>query len=381
MKVLNVNMSLDPVSGGGSVERTFQMSRHLVKAGIGCTVVTTDIGLTSRRISELEGVCVVVFPTLMKRFYIPRFSYWKIRDIVKKIDIIHLMNHWTFLNALVYIIARHLKKPYVVCPAGSLPYHGKSEKIKKIYNMIIGYRIIRNANRCIAISPDEVDQFREYGIDADNISIVPNGINADDFRDVHENVFRKRFRIGNEPFILFMGRLASIKGPDLLLKAFCNIINSQNMSHHLVFAGPDEDMLIELKKISQEKGVDSRVHFIGYVGGNDKVNAYREADLLVIPSRQEAMSIVVLEAGITGKPVLMTDRCGFNVVEDIDGGKVVPATVEGLERGLIDLLSRPDRLGTMGMNLRKYVEENYTWERTVNRHIALYNDILDCNSN
>lgn len=381
MKVLNVNMSLDPVHGGGSVERTFQMSRHLVKAGHQCAVITTDIGLTPQRISELEGVDVVAFPTLVKKYYIPKFSYRKIRDIVKNIDIIHLMNHWTFLNALVYIIARNLKKPYVVCPAGSLPYHGKSERIKKIYNLIVGYRIIRNANRCIAISPDEIDQFREYGIRADNISVVPNGINADDFCDAHANVFRKRFKMGDEPFVLFMGRLASIKGPDLLLRAFCNVINSKNINYHLVFAGPDEDMLVELKKISQEQGVDNKVHFIGYVGGTEKVSAYREADLLVIPSRQEAMSIVVLEAGITGTPVLLTDRCGFDVVEDVNGGKVVPATVEGLERGLTELLREPDRLGSMGMNLRKYVDENYTWEKTVNKHIALYNDILDGNPN
>lgn len=379
MKVLNVNMSLDPVNGGGSVERTFQISMHLVKAGIKCTVVTTDIGLTQKRINELMGVDVVAFPTLVKRFYIPIFSYRKIRTIVKSVDIIHLMNHWTFLNALLYIAARRFRKPYVICPAGSLPHHRRSERLKKMYNLLIGYRIIRNANGYIAISPNEIDQFREYGIHADNITIIPNGINIDDYRDVHENTFRKKFQIGDKPFVLFMGRLSSIKGPDLLLRAFSNIVNSQKIDCHLVFAGPDEGMLFELKKFTQEQGIENKVHFIGYVSGIDKVSAYYAADFLVIPSRQEAMSIVVLEAGITGTPVLLTDRCGFNVVEDIDGGMVVPATVKGLEKGLTELLREPDKLESMGLNLRKYVEENYTWERTVNKHIALYNDILDGN--
>jgi len=380
MKVLNVNMSLDPVHGGGSVERTFQISRHLVKAGCQCTVITTDIGLTIQRISELKGVDVVAFPTLVKRFYIPMFSYRKIKDIVKSIDIIHLINHWTLLNALVYIIARRLKKPYVVCPAGSLPYHKRSEKIKKYYNLLIGYRIIRNANGYIAISPDEIGQFREYGIHADNISLIPNGINIDDFHDVHENTFRKKFKIGDKPFVLFMGRLTSIKGPDLLLRAFCKVINSKNIDYHLVFAGPDEGMLPELKEISQKQGVDDKVHFIEYVGGIDKVSAYYEADLLVIPSRQEAMSIVVLEAGITGTPALLTDRCGFNIIEDIHGGKVVPATIEGLASGLTKLLSKPDQLESMGKGLRKYVYENYTWEKIINEHIALYDKILSSRS-
>lgn len=375
-----MNMSLDPVRGGGSVERTFQMSRHLVKAGLKCKVVTTDIGLTPQRINELEGVDVIALSTLVKRFYIPMFSYRKIREIVKSIDIIHLMNHWTFLNAVVYIIARRMKKPYVVCPAGSLPYHKRSEKIKKIYNLLIGYRIIRNADGCIAISPDEIDQFREYGVHTDKISIIPNGINPDDFYDVHENTFRKKFNIGDKPFVLFMGRLTSIKGPDLLLRAFCNVTNSQNIGYHLVFAGPDGDMLPELKKISQEQSVGNKVHFIGYVGGTDKVNAYYAANLLAIPSRQEAMSIVSLEAGITGTPVLLTDRCGFNIVEDINGGKVVPATVDGLERGLTEFFSRPGQLESMGRNLRKYVYENYTWEKIINKHLVLYSKILKKNS-
>ena len=370
-------MSLDPVHGGGSVERTFQMSRHLVKAGFQCIVITTDIGLTLQRINALEGVDVVALPTLVERFYIPMFSYRKIRDIVKNIDIIHLMNHWTFLNALVYILARRFKKPYVICPAGSLPYHRRSERLKKIYNLLIGYRIIRNANGCIAISPDEVGQFREYGIHADDVSIIPNGINIDDFRDVHENAFRKKFEIGDKPFILFMGRLASIKGPDLLLRAFCKVISTENIDYHLVFAGPDEGILAELKEISREHGVDDKVHFIGYVGGHDKAGAYYEADFLAIPSRQEAMSIVVLEAGITGTPVLLTDRCGFNVVEDINGGRVVPATVEGLQNGLLSMFAERGNLKAMGINLEKYVIGRFMWESIVGQHINLYRKILD----
>lgn len=376
MKVLNVNMSLDPVHGGGSVERTFQMSRHLVKAGIQCTVITTDIGLTPQRINDLEGVDVVAFPVLIKRVFLPIFSYRKIRDIIKNVDIIHLMNHWTFLNAIVYIIARCAKKPYVVCPAGSLPYHRRSEKIKKIYNLLIGYRIVRNADGCIAISPDEIDQFREYGVTVDKVSVIPNGINPDDFRDVGDSAFREKFGIGDHPFVLYMGRLSSIKGPDLLLRAFCNVMKWQNHNYHLVFAGPYGDMLPELKKIASESGGDNRIHFIGYVGGKDKVGAYYAADLLVIPSRQEAMSIVVLEAGITGTPVLLTDRCGFNVVADINGGKVVPATVDGLQDGLSELLSRPDQLESMGKNLRQQIYENFTWEKIINKYLLLYDKIL-----
>ena len=129
--------------------------------------------------------------------------------------------------------------------------------------------------------------------------------------------FRNKIGIGNSPFILFVGRLNRIKGPDLLLKAFYNIKNNLQ-DFHLGFVGPDDGMLSELKQMVDEYQLNDRIHFIGYLGGADKSNAYHAADLLVIPSRQEAMSIVVLEAGISGTPVLLTDQCGFNVIEKID---------------------------------------------------------------
>ena len=376
MKVLNVNMSLDPVYGGGSVERTFQMSRHLAGAGVECTVVTTDIDLTLDRVKAMEGVEVVALPTVLKRYYLPRISYRKIESIVKKIDIIHLMNHWTFLNVLVYIIARREGKPYVICPAGSLPYFGRSKNLKKLYNMIIGRRIVRNAARCIAISGDEIDQFHEYGVNTDNVSVIPNGIDPDDFHHKDENTFRDKLGIRNEPLILFMGRLSPIKGPDLLLGAFCNMMKFSEYNYHLVFAGPDGGMLAELKKIALKQRVDERVHFAGYVSGDEKLSAYQAADLLVIPSRREAMSIVVLEAGMTKTPVLLTDKCGFNVVDDINGGKVVPATVEGLQTGLINLLSEPDQLVQMGKNLHRHVSENFTWQKMIKNYLLLYETIL-----
>ncbi len=55
MNVLNVNLTIDPVSGGGTAERTYQMNRFLAKAGIKCAVLTTDIGVTQDRIDKLEG--------------------------------------------------------------------------------------------------------------------------------------------------------------------------------------------------------------------------------------------------------------------------------------------------------------------------------------
>jgi glycosyltransferase involved in cell wall biosynthesis len=376
MKILNVIMSLNPVYGGGGVERTFQMSRSFVKNGMECTVLTTDIGLTKDRVKDLEGINVVALRCLNKRFYIPKFSVSQIRIIIENVDIIHLMGHWTILNSLVYLLARYLKKPYCICPAGSLPIFGRSRIIKRFYNWVIGRRIIRDASCHVAISENEIPHFMEYGVGVDSISIIPNGINIDDFLADDELDFKKKLDLEGTHFILFLGRLNAIKGPDLLLKAFHNIKNKLE-DIHLVFVGPDDGMLSELKQIVSGYKLQDRVHFIGYLGGADKSNAYHAADLLVIPSRQEAMSIVALEAGISGTPVLLTDQCGFNVIEKIDGGKVVQATVKGIELGLIEILRDKDRLKSMGSNLKQYTYDNFTWDSVIGKYLTLFKQILD----
>ncbi len=360
MKVLCVNHLLDPVTGGGTAERTYQLSRFLAKDGIECSILTNDIGLSSERLAGLDGIRVVALQSLSNRYFVPRFSYRKIRELVADVDIVHLMGHWTFLNALVYVVVRRLGKPYVVCPAGALPIYGRSKIIKTLYNAIIGSDLIKKANGHIAVTADEIPQFEAYGVPRNAVVTIPNGVDGSDFLPSDELGFRKDHGLGSNPFILFVGRLNHIKGPDLLLEAFGQAYEQLDDTH-LVFAGPDGGMLSGLREKTARFDVDNRVHFVGYLGGSEKAAAYQSAELLVIPSRQEAMSIVVLEAGISATPVLLTDRCGFDEVAPVKGGKVVTATVEGLHDGLVDLLKGRDDMKTMGANLRAHVLQHFTW--------------------
>jgi len=376
MMVLNVNSSIDSHKGGGMAERTFQVSKFLARAGVECTVLTTDMGLTPERVRSMENVEVIALPCLNHRFYLPKFSYAGLREIVKRADIVHLMGHWTFLNALAYQIVRSLGKAYAVCPAGALPVFGRSKMIKMMYNQLAGKRIIRNADCHIAITRGELPAFLSYGVDSDRVSVIPNGINPDDFLERNDAEFRKKFGLSEKLIILYMGRLNRIKGPDLLLRAFCSL-KDELPEYQLVFAGPDEGMMEELKKLVALSDMEDRVRFIGHIGGVDKSFAYHAAELLVVPSRQEAMSIVALESGVTGTPVLITDQCGFNEITAADGGRVVPATVDGLKEGLILMMADCDGLRTMGAKLKQFVEENFTWDLVAAEYIHLYRRILD----
>ena len=371
--MLNVNHMLDPVSGGGTAERTLQMSRSLVEAGAECDILTLDLGLTGERREALRDTNLVALPCLWRRYYVPKFSLRKVREVVGRADVIHLMGHWTFLNALVYVLARRLGKPYVFCSAGALPVYGRSKRLKLLYNRLVGRSIVRNANAHVAITADEIPQFEAYDVEAGCVRVIPNGIDPGDYRARDDAGFRQRHSLSDAPFVLFVGRLNRIKGPDLLLEAFVGA-KDELPDYRLVFAGPDEGLLPELRRAAS--GIDDRVRFVGYLGGEEKSRAYHAADLLVVPSRQEAMSIVALEAGICGTPVLLTDRCGFDEVESVGGGRVVAASAGDLEAGLVETLAGPGEIKHMGENLRRLVEERYTWRSVIGEYLELYESIL-----
>jgi glycosyltransferase involved in cell wall biosynthesis len=376
VKVLNVIQLLDPHLGGGTVERTFQMSRNLLRQGVECTILTTDIGLTPERLNSLEGAQVVALPSLNRRFYLPRWSRSLVRELVRKADVVHLMNHWTMINALVYLEVREQGKPYVICPAGALPLSGRSRLLKKAYNFMIGGAMVRNADRMIAISGNEIQEYLRYGGRPERVEVIPNGIDGDDFTNSDRAAFLTRHGLPDRPSILFVGRLNRIKGPDLLLRAFLKL-ERKFADWQLVLAGPDEGMLAELEAMVSAAGAAGRVFFPGFVAGADKSAAYHAADLLVIPSRQEAMSIVALEAGICSTPVLLTDQCGFAEVEKAGGGLVVAATANGLRGGLEKLLSLSFAERTaMGGRLQGLVMKNYLWDSVIKRFIDIYEELL-----
>lgn len=373
MKILNVNHIIDPVTGGGTAERTFQMSQQLINHGEQCTILTLVDGQPRR---QLEGGKIVVLPVLSQRFLVPKRLWFGIYEHVKAADIIHLMGHWTLLNAFVYFFAQLLKKPYVVCPAGALPIFGRSKILKKIYNYVIGYKIVRNASGWIAITEAEKNHFLEYGIKPSQITLIPNAIALPDTSKLGENKFAEKKSLGKRPFILFLGRLSYIKGPDLLIAAFCTLLDKLQ-GFDLVMAGPDDGMLQELKQAVASCKANDRIHFVGYVGGIDKLQAYQAAKILAIPSRQEAMSLVVLEAAALGTPAVFTDQCGLDQFAQDGCGWMVPATVEGLSKGLTEALKDVTAIEAMGKNVSSYVQKNYSWPAVIKIYQKMYHDLID----
>lgn len=375
MNILIVNMSIDPVFGGGTVERTCQLAKELRNLpNTNAKVLSTTAGL-----SELHGFDeaeYILLPCLSKRWYLPAPYFGKVYQSIKWADMIILSSHWTLLNAMVYFVNKVLSRPYMFCPAGALHVFGRSGLIKRIYNIIIGNGILLRTNRVIAIPKEERDFISTLGVSRERIAVIPNGISPSDFVFSDTSRFRAKYSLVDAPFILFMGRLNEIKGPDILLQAFIRIAE-HHPEWHLVFAGPDGGMEKGLKKTLVENSLEKRVHFIGFISGQEKSEAYHAAQMLVIPSRLEAMSIVALEAGICCTPIVMTDQCGFSELVEAGGGLEVAVNAESLADLLLELMGDEHKLEVMGNKAQCFIRDNYTWEIAAKRHRQLCNEVFE----
>jgi glycosyltransferase involved in cell wall biosynthesis len=374
MKILHVNMSLDPVTGGGTVERIHQLHESMRKMdGVSSRVLSLAVGESSALAESDE---VILLPCWNQRWYLPAPKFLAMYRLVCQADVIHLMNHWTILNALIYWMARWADKPYIVCPAGALALFGRSQRGKRLYSRLVGRALVKNSAAAIAIAGDEVRLLKQYGVAEDRIQHIPNGVRLDDFSYIDEQLFRNHAGLGNARYLLFVGRLNAIKGPDLLLDAFI-AVSSAFPGLHLVFIGPDGGMLDEMQSKAAKVGLGAQVHFAGYAGGELKSSAYHGASLLVVPSRQEAMSIVALEGAICGIPVVLTDRCGFDVLAEAGAARLSGASSLAISKVISDLMSDPDLCKEMGAKGQELAASSYTWDIAARRHVELFNQCVD----
>jgi glycosyltransferase involved in cell wall biosynthesis len=276
-----------------------------------------------------------------------------------------LFNHWTAFNAAVYAAARRLRVPYVACPCGALPIRGRSRALKHAYELTVGRRLRRDAAICVATTARERAELLNGRSAPRRIAVIPNAVAAPASsatlgEDAATTAFRRGLAVGGAPIVLFMGRLDPIKGPDLLIESFARVA-PRFPQHVLVLAGPDGGMGPALASLAAARGIGGRVRFAGWIDHHRTRAAYLAAAFLVVPSRSEAMSLVALEAGAVGTPVLITSPCGFDVDGEVGGGLVVEATIEGLATGLQHLIDRADELPRMGARLREHVAAHYVW--------------------
>ena len=161
--------------------------------------------------------------------------------------------------------------------------------------------------------------------------------------------------------VLFLGRLVTKKGCDLLLRAFTNLPN-RPADAVLVMAGPDDEIDPAFtKNLRESTGRQPGLCWPGMLTGDLKWGALYAAEVFILPSHQENFGLAVVEALACGKPVLVSDK--VNIWREIDAdaaGLVADDTVPGIETLLTRWFALPaDERTAMGRRARTSFEARY----------------------
>ena len=388
MKILQVTNFFKPSwEAGGPARVSYELSKKLMEIGHDVTVYTTDgfkwrLNVGKNKPVDVDGLRTYYFRNLSshlaRKMVLPTPYYLPIvaRREIKDFDVIHIHEYRTMPGLIVYYYATKYSVSYVLKAGGSLPIINRMQRMKKTFDILFGYRMLQNASKAIARNKREVKQYKKMGVNETKIEIIPVGINLNEYDNLpKKGVFRKKYSINDhEKIILFLGRIHKIKGIDLLVKAFRDLLMMlENI--RLVIVGPDDGFMSTLKKLVIGFKIGNRILFTGPLYEKDKLKAYVDADVFVLPSIYETFPSTVLEAWACGVPVIVTDRCGIaDFVAKV--GYVVEYDKDQLQDALFKILSNEELRKKLGAESKKFVRENFSWDKIVKKTEALYETIL-----
>jgi glycosyltransferase involved in cell wall biosynthesis len=222
------------------------------------------------------------------------------------------------------IAAHYLRRagvPYVLQPNGTAPIIERRHAAKRVFDVIAGRRTVRNASRLIAVSATEHRQLAELGVPQESVRLVSNPIDLSEFAKPNvRGSFRRQWGIGNEPLVLFLGKITPRKNVDTLVRAFAQLTEPDAK---LVIAGNDMGGGSSARVLVSDMGIDNRVVFTGLLAGPARIEALADADVVVYASEHEIFGLVPFEALLAGTPVVVADDSGCGDLVGATGGAAV----------------------------------------------------------
>jgi glycosyltransferase involved in cell wall biosynthesis len=324
VKILQIIDFFYPAWGrGGPPRSVYELSKELVKKGHEVTVYTTDIYKKNQRMNNiknpilLDGINVYYFKNISNKLAWSNYSFsidlmFAMNNNISSFDIVHAHLFRSMHAVALHHFAQRKKIPYILQPRGSAPRWTKSQ-IKYIFDAVFGNHILNDARKIIVSSEIESTQYYDLFpfLNKKVFSYMPNGIDLSVYNKLPpKGNLKNKYNIkSNEKIILYLGLIDKRKNIGLLIQAFSKIV-SEFSDIKLVIVGPDYGHLDYLIKLSDTLEVKDNVIFTGPLYDEDKLQAYVDADIFVLPSKYESFGNVVIEACACGTPTIVSNGCG-----------------------------------------------------------------------
>ena len=374
MKILMLTWEYPPRIVGGIARVVHDLSKRLIKDGHEVTVITYRDG----KVPEYEndkGVEVYRVDNYMihPNNFIDWIMQLNFNMIAKATEVINKEGGFDVIHAhdwLVTYAAKSLKQSFNL-PMVATIHATEAGRNSGIHDDT--QRYINDTEWLLTYEATEVIVNSNYmkghvqglfGLPFDKISVIPNGINLNNFTGIDRDYdFRRRFAMDNEKIILYVGRLVYEKGVQHLISAMPKILENYHDSK-LVIAGKG-GMIDELKSQVDSMGLSNKVYFTGYLNQKEVQKMYKCADVAVFPSTYEPFGIVALEAMLAGIPTVVSDIGGLNEIVEhgVNGMKSYTGNPNSIADSVLSLLFDPQLAMNVTKNAKNKVKDEFNWQK------------------
>ncbi len=392
MKILHIVQTYVPAYRyGGTIKSVHELNKWLVKKGADVTVYTTnidgpnDLNVLVNQAVDVDGVKVFYFKSSFPRsWFYSKYLRRALAENSKNFDIIHSTGVFLMAATLGAYYAKKFNKPFVISPRGSLmkePLRGKSSLKKKLYVALIEKRNLRGASAVHFTAEAEKEEYLKAGFQLKKSIVIPNGLDPEEFKEkAAPGFFREKFGISSDKkIILFLSRLSWKKGLDTLIPAFAGVAKKEPDSVLVIAGGDDEGYKKEIEKqIANNKlQIGGNVIFTGMILGKDKISAYQDGDVFVLPSYSENFANVVIEAMYFGLPTIITEGVGIaSVVKHWGAGIVIKKDIDALTDNILKIINNPGLKKEMGEKGKRLVESEFLWPLIAKKFLEEYSALI-----
>jgi glycosyltransferase involved in cell wall biosynthesis len=380
MNILMVTERYIPIWGGAE-NQLKQLIPRLTQLGCTIKVVTRRWHRTMLPIERVDDTEVFrlgipgtgIFAASMFVFalllFIIRHRTW--------IDILH--SHGAVnMGALCRVSAWFLGKTNVakIASAGRIP-----PLSDKISGRILLF-FFKQSDAIISMTGEIDRELEVIGTNLRKIKRIVNGVDGDKFFLFDEREQKKvRCELGlpvDSPVVLFSSRLVAGKGLRVLLDAW-PLIQAKNPRAWLVVLGSGvlQNNSIE-EEVKQRVEVD-KLPNVKFMGETTKPEVFLGcADAFIFPSRREGFPNALMEALVTGLPVIASDIGGVTeiIINDRLGVLFQSGNTEDLVTKVVDVLGNLDYAKKQAMFTRRYMMENFSFGLIASRYFSLYKELL-----
>lgn len=379
MRILHVTPSVGLARGGPS-QAVLDMCKGLADAGIEITLATTNdsgpecLDVPIGQPIHQNGYETYYFHRQSRPYTVSMPLLRWVSKNVTPFDLVHVHAVFSHISDWTPIILHRHNKPYGITPHGILCEWGMHKRRVLSKRLFRRFLVGPNLRRGTFVHFTSTQEYHEVAAweELPQGKVIPLGLPFETMPQIRKN------RAPDGKFrLLYLSRIDPIKGLELVLQAVAQMWQNGYPAHLTIAGSGKADYVHSVQNLSAQLGIASLVEWTGFVSGQRKQALLEDSDVFILPSYNENFGIAVVEAMVTGLPVIISDRVGIALdVKQAGAGLVIPCEVNALVSALVSLVNNPGLRQQMGVNGQQLACERFSIKAMTSDLITLYESAI-----